>query len=142
MELNTAPNEKPTRRTGNQSAFIVLAVAFSCLVSFVFLFSVDKVRLLQTTINLQFNGATTTGTVIDIEEFKGAASHNSLYKLTVGFEADGQTYQVTGNAYYPARDHGWQGESMDVIYDPEDPAAALIDTFGERWLIPFTEALP
>jgi hypothetical protein len=34
------------------------------------------------------------------------------------------------------------GETMPVVYDPDDPNTALIDTFQERWLTPFVNSVP
>lgn len=142
MQSSNIPSEKTAKRIGNQVSFIILALVFSCVVSFFFLFNVDKIKMLQTSIDLQFNGSTTTGTVISLEQFKSSSRHNAVFILTVEFEANGQTYTTKGNAYYPTLDHSWQGESLDVIYDPQDPNIAMINTFEERWLIPFVGALP
>ncbi|HNO95385.1 MAG TPA: DUF3592 domain-containing protein [Anaerolineales bacterium] len=142
MQPSDIPNEKTAKRIGNQASFIILALVFSCVVSFFFLFNVDKIKMLQTSIDLQFNGSTTTGTVISLEEFKSSAGHNAVFILTAEFKVDGQPYTVTGNAYYPTLDHSWQGELLDVIYDPRDPNIAMINTFEERWVIPLAGALP
>ena len=142
MQSSNIPSEKTAKRIGNQVSFIILALVFSCVVSFFFLFNVDKIKMLQTSIDLQFNGSTTTGTVISLEQFKSSSRHNAVFILTVEFEANGQTYTTKGNAYYPTLDHSWQGESLDVIYDPQDPNIAMINTFEERWLIPFVGVLP
>lgn len=142
MQSSNIPSEKTAKRIGNQVSFIILALVFSCVVSFFFLFNVDKIKMLQTSIDLQFNGSTTTGTVISLEQFKSSSRHNAVFILTVEFEANGQTYTTKGNAYYPTLDHSWEGESLDVIYDPQDPNIAMINTFEERWLIPFVGALP
>lgn len=142
MQSSNIPSEKTAKRIGNQVSFIILALVFSCVVSFFFLFNVDKIKMLQTSIDLQFNGSTTTGTVISLEQFKSSSRHNAVFILTVEFEANGQTYTTKGNAYYPTLDHSWEGESLDVIYDPQDPNIAMINTFEERWLIPFVGVLP
>jgi hypothetical protein len=142
MQPDNIPTEKTARRIGNTVSFIILALVFSCVVSFFFLFNVDKIKMLQTSLNLQFNGVATTGTVVSIEEFKSSSRHNAVFLLTVEFEANGQTYSVKGNAYYPTLDHSWVGESMDVIYDPQDPNTAMINTFNERWMVPIAGALP
>ncbi|MEO7838628.1 MAG: hypothetical protein ABIU06_04685 [Anaerolineales bacterium] len=39
--------------------------------------------------------------------------------------------EFTSNAYYEPIGASWVGESMPIIYDPEDPNIALIDTFQE-----------
>lgn len=142
MQSSDIPSKKTAKQIGNQTSFIILALFFSCLVSFFFLFNVEKMQMLQTSMDLQFNGSPITGTVISTEEFKSSSSHTSMFILTVEFEANGQTYTTKGNAYYPTLDHSWQGEALAVIYDPQDPNIAMINTFEERWFIPFVGALP
>ena len=144
MQPEMPPKEKAKKRNGFQISIIILALIFSCFVSFIFLFDSNSVSLLKSSADLQFNGTVTTGTVSGAEEFlRGNPSFPSrVYKLTVTFEADGKAYRTTGNAFYPARKTSWEGESMQVIYDPENPNAAMIDTFNERWMIPIAELLP
>jgi hypothetical protein len=95
-------------------------------------------------ISLAASGATSTGTVTSVEEFSsgGANFPSTGYKLTVSFEVDGSTYSVTSNAYYQPISKSWVGEAMPVIYDPENPNIALIDTFQERWLEPILSSAP
>jgi hypothetical protein len=60
----------------------------------------------------------------------------------VGFVVDGKTYTIKSNSYYPTKGMGWIGKSMPVIYDPENPNSAQLDTFKERWLGPILSTLP
>ena len=138
------PNGQKPKKTSNQTFIIILALVFSCLVSFIFLFDVNGTKLLQTTLKLQFNGVVTTGTVSETKEIpnRNLAFPSSDYQLTVSFEVDGQTYTTLSNIYYPPQDGDWVGEPMQVIYDPTDPNTALINNFNERWMFPLGDALP
>ena len=143
MTENTPNGQKP-KKTSNQTFIIILALVFSCLVSFIFLFDVNGTKLLQTTLKLQFNGVVTTGTVSETKEIpnRNLAFPSSDYQLTVSFEVDGQTYTTLSNIYYPPQDGDWVGEPMQVIYDPTNPNTALINNFNERWMFPLGDALP
>ena len=138
------PNGQKPKKTSNQTLIIILALVFSCLVSFIFLFDVNGTKLLQTTLKLQFNGVVTTGTVSETKEIpnRNLAFPSSDYQLTVSFEVDGQTYTTLSNIYYPPQDGDWVGEPMQVIYDPTNPNTALINNFNERWMFPLGDALP
>lgn len=138
------PNGQKPKKTSNQMFIIILALVFSCLVSFIFLFDVNGTKLLQTTLKLQFNGVVTTGTVSETKEIpnRNLAFPSSDYQLTVSFEVDGQTYTTLSNIYYPPQDGDWVGEPMQVIYDPTNPNTALINNFNERWMFPLGDALP
>lgn len=144
MQPEPADLEVPKKRPYSQIALIALALFFSCLVSFIFLFDPSSFKLLLTSFDLQLNGVTTTGTVREAKEFPvGNPAYGAFnYQLTVEFEVDGADYSITGQQYYPPLDHDWVGEPVEVIYDPNDPNAAMINNFNERWMGPLVEALP
>ena len=144
MQTENVPSEAAKKRNRNQVSIIVLALVFSCLVSFIFLFDPASFKPLITSLRLQWRGVTTTGTVSETESIRRGNPALGLfnYKLTVEFEANGATYHVTSLVAYPPAETDWVGQPMDVIYDPEDPAAAMIDTVNERWMAPLAEALP
>jgi len=144
MQIENSPGGPARKRNSQQTSIIVLALVFSCLVSFIFLFDPNGFKPLLTSLRLQFSGAATTGIVSETEAIRRGNPALELfnYKLTVEFEADGGTYHTTSLAYYPAADMDWVGQPMAVIYDPQDPRTAMIDTFNERWMAPLTEALP
>jgi|JI8StandDraft_2_1071088.scaffolds.fasta_scaffold126257_2 hypothetical protein len=143
MQTENIPVERKPKKISYQISIIILALFFSCLVSFIFLFDVNGTKLLQTTLQLQFNGAVTTGTVSETKEIpnRNPAFRSSDYQLIVSFEVDGKTYSTIGNTYY-SREHDWLGESVEVIYDPADPNIALFNNFNERWMFPLVSALP
>jgi len=143
---NIAMNDgqAPARRIGALIAIIITCVACSCIVGSWYLFAREGVNTLFQSISLAGEGITTTGTVTDMEEFTGgkASFPSTSYRLTVSFNVDGQTYRLKSNAYYKLLGKSWMGETMPIIYDPDDPNRALIDTFQERWLQPITNSAP
>ena len=143
MQTENIPDERKSKKSGYQISIIILALFFSCLVSFIFLFDVNGTKLLQTTMRLQFNGVTTTGTVSEVKEIpnRNPAIPSSDYQLMVSFEVGGKTYTTTSNVYY-SLDHDRVGTPIEVIYDPTDPGIALINNFNERWMFPLAAALP
>ena len=143
MQTENIPDERKSKKSSYQISIIILALFFSCLVSFIFLFDVNGTKLLQTTLKLQFNGVITMGTVSEVKEIpnRNPAIPSSDYQLMVSFEADGKTYTTTSNVYY-SLDHEQVGASIEVIYDPTNPSIALINNFNERWMFPLAAALP
>lgn len=144
MQTPNVPTEAASRRIGSCVTIVILFFVVVFVIAAYLLFNRKGVELFQTTLNLQFNGVKTTGTVSSVEEFSDGdpALQTYSYKLIVEFQVDGKTYLVKGNSYYPSKQNGWVGEPVEVIYDPEDPNSAMIDNFDERWLIPIGEAAP
>lgn len=135
--------QAPARRIGYLIAFVVILCACLSFTGVWYIFNKDDVAVLQTSFQLQSNGVTTTGTVAAVEEFSGVHTYsNSTFKFIVEYVVDGETYSITSNTYYPTRSSSWVGESMPIIYDPENPRVAQIDSFEERWLHPFIDVLP
>ena len=85
--------------------------------------------------NLENSGSTTTGTVIEMEESSSTEGGCCVYSPVVEFQANGQTYTFeSDNASDPP---AYQvGETVPVIYDPNDPNTAQINKWSERWLFP------
>jgi hypothetical protein len=136
--------QAPARRFGAMVAIIISCLACACLGGAWYLFAREGIDSLVRSVSLTANGATTTGTVSEVEEFRGGnASLPSIsYKLTVTYEVAGRTYSVTSNSYYKPISKSWVGETMPIIYAPDDPSIALIDTFQERWLAPIVNSAP
>ena len=136
--------QAPARRIGAIIAILITCIGCACLMGVWYLFARQGVNTLVHSISLAGNGATTTGTVTDVEEFTGgkASFPSTSYKLTVSFDVDGKTYSIKSNAYYQPMGKSWVGESMPIIYDLDNPSIALIDTFQERWLEPITNSAP
>ena len=136
--------QAPARRIGALIAIIVICIGCACLAGGWYLFAREGVDSLVKSISLASSGVTTTGTVTSVEEFTSAQANfpSTSYKLIVSFEVDGGTYSVRSNAYYKPIGKSWVGETMPIIYDPENPETALIDTFQERWLEPIVNSAP
>jgi hypothetical protein len=130
--------QAPARRIGSCVAIVVGLLVFVCGIALWVFISRDSLGSLGRSISLMGNGVKTTGTVTSVEEFSGDQRDTASFKITVSFDVDGVTYSVTGLAYYKSDGTSLVGDEMPVIYDPEDPNIALIDTFQERWLEPIT----
>ena len=136
--------QAPARRIGAVIAILVTCIGCACLGGIWYIFAREGLDSLVKSVSLAGSGATTAGTVTSVEEFSSAGANfpSTSYKLTVSFEVDGSTYSVISNAYYKSIGKSWVGEVMPIIYDPEDPDIALIDTFQERWLEPILNSAP
>ena len=85
--------------------------------------------------SLEKNGEITTGTVTELEESSSSEGGCCVYSPVIEFQANGQSYQFDGgNASYPPAYE--VGETVSVIYDPENPNTAQINKWSERWLFP------
>lgn len=84
---------------------------------------------------LENEGETTTGTVVQLEESDSAEGGCCVYSPVIEFTANGQTYSFEGDtaSYPPAYD---VGEEVSVLYHPQDPDTAQINKWTERWLFP------
>jgi hypothetical protein len=136
--------QAPARRIGAIIAIIITCIGCACLGGLWYFFAREGLDSLVKSVSLATNGTTTTGAVSSVEEFHGgnASLPSTSYKLLVTFEVDGQAYEVKSNAYYKPIGKSWVGEAMPIIYDPENPNIALIDTFQERWLEPIVNSAP
>ncbi|HUG33726.1 MAG TPA: DUF3592 domain-containing protein [Anaerolineales bacterium] len=135
--------QAPARRFSGCVAIVVILAGCLCMAGIWYLLASDSVKILQASWHLQSNGETTTGTVVEVEQFSGVnPTSNSTFKLLVEFVMDRQAYTIESNVFYPIKGSGWIGETMPVVYDPNDPNTAQIDTFQERWLTPLLESFP
>jgi hypothetical protein len=135
--------QAPARRIGYLIAFVVILCGCLSLTGVWYVFNKDDVEVLQTSFQLQSSGVTTTGTVAAVEQFSGVRPESSSsFKFIVEYVVDGETYSIQSNTYYPTRSSSWVGETMPIIYDPENPRTAQIDTFKERWGYAFLSVLP
>ena len=136
--------QAPARRIGALIAIIVTCIGCACIAGIGYLFAREGLNTLMHSISLSANGVTTTGIVTDTEEFSSArpGDPGRSYKLIVTFEVAGQAYSIKSNAVYNPTGTDWVGQTMPIIYDPDDPDTALIDTFQERWLEPILNSAP
>lgn len=147
MDETTLPlkdGQAPARQFGALLGAIIIFLCCACLAGGWYFFARAGVDSLLNSISLLSGGVRTAGEVTSVEEFtSGSASFPSTsYKLTVSFDVNGETYSVMSNGYYQPIGSSWVGETMPIIYDPDDPNTALIDTFQERWLNPFVNSVP
>ncbi len=136
--------QAPARRFGSCVALVVGALVFVCGIALWIFLSRDSLSHLGDSLSLAANGVKTTGTVTEVEEFSdGDPGLPSIsYKLTVSFDVNGTTYTVKSQGFYKATTKSLVGDQMPIIYDPEDPNIAMIDTFQERWLEPISGSVP
>ena len=138
--------QAPARRIGGAIAVLVLLVGLACMCGIWYFFAGESVNQVIDSVRLQSSGVTTTGTVVDVEEHSTADPSDPgtryTYRLTISFDVDGTSHTFQSNAIYHALDHSWGGETMPVIYEPEDPNVAMINTFRERWFEPVLNAWP
>lgn len=88
-----------------------------------------------TSLRLEQNGETTTGTVIEMEESSSSEGGCCVYSPVIEFNVNGQSYSFDGGtASYPPEYE--VGEQVTVLYDPADPGTAQINKWTERWLFP------
>lgn len=119
--------------SGLNKLYIGCAVIFANL--FFAAFCLWGMYALFTAYKLETSGSTTTGTVIEMEESSTNEGGCCVYSPVIEFQVNGQTYTFDGgNASNPP---AYQvGETVPVIYDPNDPDTAQINKWGERWLFP------
>jgi Protein of unknown function (DUF3592) len=80
------------------------------------------------------NGERATGTVVRLEE-SSSSEGGTVYSPVIEFSANGQTYSFeSGNASDPPTNR--VGDQVPVLYDPEAPEQARIESFYELWLFP------
>jgi hypothetical protein len=119
----------------------VCMLALCCVVGFMLPFALDDAQYLSKSIHLSRNGVTVPGVVAEVEESDTNDSGNeqTFYRLTVEYTVNGTTYSVRNQEFIS---NYYVGDTIDVIYDPADPANAQVDIFSERWLDPILEMLP
>lgn len=84
---------------------------------------------------LENEGETTTGMVVQLEESESAEGGCCVYSPVIEFNVNGQTYSFEGDSASnpPAYE---VGEEVSVLYHPKDPDTAQINKWTERWLFP------
>lgn len=119
-------------KVGNR-LYIGCAIVFSNL--FLAAFCLWGVYAAYTSWQLETNGETTTGTVVDLDESSDGDGGCCVYSPVVEFTVKGRPYIFEGDnaSDPPAYD---VGEEVEVIYDPADPSNAQINKWSERWLMP------
>ena len=127
------------QRVGTCVTVVIVTVLLLCSFGIWLFFASDDLAVLGDSIRLQVSGVKTAGTVTEVEEHEGVKPNSSgSFTLFVSYQANGQTYTIKSTSTYPPLNRSWVGESMPVIYDPEEPGIAFIDNFQERWLDPVT----
>jgi len=84
---------------------------------------------------LEQNGETTTGIVVQMEASSCSEGGCCVYSPVIEFVAGGQTFSFEGDTASdpPAYE---VGEAVSILYDPADPDTAQINKWSERWLFP------
>lgn len=87
---------------------------------------------LGTQIRLSYRGVHTTGTVVRIEEDRD--SDGVAYSPIVEYDV-GRVHYTHHESGSSECDHA-VGDTVSIIYDPDDPAHGRVDTFEHRWVFP------
>lgn len=82
---------------------------------------------------LRTNGATTTGTVIRLEE--STSDGSTTYSPVFQYVVNGQTYEFESQNSSSPPTHR-VGDEDTIFYDPTNPEKAQIDSFFDMWLAP------
>ena len=81
------------------------------------------------------NGVTAEGTVVDLER-RYSSDNGTTYRPVVQFvDRSGTAHRFVGSVGSSPAAYS-RGESVAVIYDPDSPEDALLDSFTERHLFP------
>jgi hypothetical protein len=84
---------------------------------------------------LQTNGETTTGIVVELKEQSDADGGCCTYVPVVEYSVNEQTYSMEGDTASDPPQYE-VGEEVPILYDPSDPNKAQINKLLERWLFP------
>jgi hypothetical protein len=84
---------------------------------------------------LQTNGETVTGVVVELEEHSDAEGGCCTYVPIVEYSVKGQQYSIEGDTASNPPQYE-VGEDVSILYDPSDPNKAQINKWTERWLFP------
>ena len=84
---------------------------------------------------LQTNGETTNGTVVELKEQSDAEGGCCTYVPVVEYTVNGQAYSMEGDTASDPPQYK-VGEEVPILYDPANPNKAQINKLMERWLFP------
>ena len=93
------------------------------------------VYVAYTSWQLQTQGETATGTVIQLDEQSDANGGCCTYVPVIEFQVKEQTFSFRVARLRTLRNLKW-GEMVKVLFNPADPNTAQIDNLFERWLLP------
>lgn len=141
IQLQATKGQVWATRFGYLVAFFATLCCCLSMIPIWVLFSHDSLEILRTSWYLRSNGELTTGTITDLEEVAHKQNSSASYRLIVEFDVDGKIYTVKSYSPYYVPDYNL-GDSVQVIYDPNDPETAQVDIFNERWLFPLLKSLP
>ena len=109
-----------------------LRVAFWILGPLGALLIVGAVFLVVRTGTLIATGVRTRGKVVDLAS-SNSSDGASVFRPVVTFEVRGEQHTFTSS--HGSKPAGYDvGDQVGVIYLPDDPAYARIDSFGSLWL--------
>ena len=84
---------------------------------------------------LQTNGETTTGMVVELKEQSDGQGGCCTYVPIVEFAVNGQAYSIDGDTASDPPQYE-VGQAVPILYAPASPNKAQINKWTERWLFP------
>jgi hypothetical protein len=84
---------------------------------------------------LQTDGETTTGIVVELKEQSDAEGGCCTYLPVVEYSVNDQKYSIDGGTASDPPQYE-VGEEVPILYDPSSPSRAQINKTMERWLFP------
>ncbi|MEP5936966.1 MAG: DUF3592 domain-containing protein [Erythrobacter sp.] len=85
--------------------------------------------------DLAATGSTTQGTVIAMERSRDSDGNNTYSPTVEFFDPQGTRHQFTSKVSSSPPSFS-RGEAVTVIFDPDAPGKAIIDSFSTRYLLP------
>jgi len=84
-------------------------------------------------LSVSLGGELAVGVIVDYRE--RPSRKGTTYAPVFGYEADGQYYENTSSLATSWKSYEI-GDEVSVLYSPEDPQSASINSFTSMWLLP------
>lgn len=122
----------PAARTGVRRRWNIAIVLIPIAIGTGFLAGAGAAGLRQWQIARHY--AHSTGHVVEIAETaQSSRTRTSLYSATIAFTTDSGRPVTFAQGSTSSRPGLYEGEVVDVLYDPVTPERAVIDRFWDRW---------
>ncbi len=82
------------------------------------------------------SAVTAKGTIVELIESSGSETHTKKYTPIFTYTDQDGTEHRKKSRYTSYPPIGEVGDRIEIMYDPENPSAAKIDTFFSNWGVP------